>query len=113
MEVWRTAARCASPAPALVDGARDGRDAVHKLGAEDDVGVAEHALLERDHDELGVGEVRFDHAPDVLRVAQVQCGIHLGQGGKAASMPVVNDLHAHVPLLHEHVPWVCVSRGLS
>ena len=57
--------------------AGDGRDAIHKLGPEDDVGVAEHALLQRHHDELGVGEVRLDHAPDVLRVAQVQRSIHL------------------------------------
>lgn len=62
---------------AVVDGARDGRDAVHKLGAEDDVGIAEHALLQGDHDELRVREVRLDHVPDVLRVAQVQRGIHL------------------------------------
>ena len=62
---------------AAVGRARDCRDAVHKLGAEDDVGVAEHALLERDHNELGVGEVRLDHAPNVLGVAQVQSSIHL------------------------------------
>ena len=62
---------------AAIGGACDGGHAVHELGAEDDVGVAEHALLERDHDELGVGEVRLDHAPNVLGVAQVQRSIHL------------------------------------
>ena len=32
-------------APVGVDCARDARDAVRELGAEDDVGVVEHALL--------------------------------------------------------------------
>ena len=62
---------------AVVDGARDGRDAIHELGAEDDIGVIEHALLQGDHDELRVREVGLDHVPDVLRVAQVQRRIHL------------------------------------
>ena len=62
---------------AAVHGARDGGHAIHELGAEDDVGVAEHALLERDHNELGVGEVRLDHPPNVLGVAQVQGSVHL------------------------------------
>lgn len=62
---------------AVVGAASDGGDAVHEFGAEDDVGVAEHALLQGHHYELGVGEVRLDHAADVLRVAQVQRSIHL------------------------------------
>lgn len=36
-------------------------DAVHKLGAEDDIGVVEHALLERHHDELQGGGNRARH----------------------------------------------------
>lgn len=58
-------------------GAGDGGDAVDELGAEQHVGVVEHALLQGHHDELGLREVRLDHAPDVLRVAQVQRRIHL------------------------------------
>ena len=69
---------CHGVQPALVEGARDGGDAVDELGAEDDVGITKHALLQADHDELGVGEVRPDHAPNVLRVAQVQRSVHLG-----------------------------------
>mmetsp|Transcript_1380 Transcript_1380/g.3744 ORF Transcript_1380/g.3744 Transcript_1380/m.3744 type:complete len:772 (+) Transcript_1380:457-2772(+) len=41
--------------------------------------MVEHALLEGDYDELRVGEVRADHMADVLRVAQVQCGVDLIQ----------------------------------
>lgn len=57
--------------------AGDGRDAVDKLGPEQNVGIGKHALLERDNDELRVGEVRLDHAPDVLCMAQVQRCVHL------------------------------------
>jgi len=39
-------------------------------------GVGPH-LLERHDNELRVREVRADHAADVLRVAQVQRGVHL------------------------------------
>ena len=49
------------------------------LGAENDVCVVEHALLQRHNDELRLWKVRADHAADVLRVAQIQRGIHLIQ----------------------------------
>ena len=61
----------------IVRVAGDGRDPVDEFGAEDDVGIVEHALLEAHHDELTLGEVGFDHVPDVLSVAQIQRCIHL------------------------------------
>ena len=38
---------------------RHARDGVDEPGAEDDVGVVEHALLERDDEELRLREVRL------------------------------------------------------
>ena len=38
-------------------GAGDSADAIDKFGAEEDVGIVEHALLERDYDELRFLEV--------------------------------------------------------
>ena len=52
-------------------------DAIHKLGAEDDAGILEHALFERHNQKLRLREVLLDHAPNVLRVAQIQSRIHL------------------------------------
>lgn len=49
------------------------------LCAEDDVCVVEHALLQGHDDELRLREVRADHAPNVLGVAQVERRIHLVQ----------------------------------
>ena len=64
--------------PRLVRGRpRHGRHAVDKLGAVQHVRIGEHALLQGDHDELREREVLLDHAPNVLRVAQVQRGVHL------------------------------------
>ena len=57
----------------------DGGHAVDEFGPEDAVGVVEHALLQGHHNELRIGEVRADHATDVLRVAQVQRGVNLVQ----------------------------------
>mmetsp|Transcript_45018 Transcript_45018/g.75101 ORF Transcript_45018/g.75101 Transcript_45018/m.75101 type:complete len:345 (+) Transcript_45018:383-1417(+) len=61
------------------DRARHRRHAVDELCAVDHVGVAEHALLERDDDELRLREVCLDHAADVLRVAEIQRRVHLVQ----------------------------------
>ena len=72
-------------APVRGDGAGHGRNAVDELGAEEHVGIVEHALLEGHYDELGVREVGLDHVPDVLRVAQVQSCINLSQQCSAAS----------------------------
>ena len=41
-------------------------DSVHKLGFEEDVGVVEHAVLERDNDELGTVEMAPQHLTNVL-----------------------------------------------
>ena len=57
--------------------ARDCGDAIYELGPEDDVRIAEHALLERNYNELGIGEVRFDHAANVLCMTQVKSCIAL------------------------------------
>lgn len=46
--------------------------ALGEPGAEDAVGVLEHAILERDDDELGALEARLDETADVLRVRQVE-----------------------------------------
>lgn len=53
------------------------RHAIHKFGPVDDVGVVEHALLERDNNELRVGKMSLDHPAYVLCMAQIQCCIHL------------------------------------
>ena len=58
---------------------RDRRHAIHELRPEDDVRVVEHALLERDDDELRRLEVGAEHHADVLRVRQVEGGIDLVQ----------------------------------
>lgn len=52
------------------------RHAVHKFGLEKDVCVIEHAVLERDHYELAVSEVRAQHLTDVLCVGKVQRSVH-------------------------------------
>ncbi len=65
------------PALLSLNGARDGGHPVHKLGAEEDVGVVEHPVLERDDDELGAPEVGLQHVADVLGVTQVQGRVHL------------------------------------
>lgn len=62
-----------------------GREGLHhagalaEAGAEDAVGVLEHAVLEGDDDELGALEARLDEPADVLRVRQVQRRVHLVQ----------------------------------
>lgn len=50
---------------------------IHKLSAIDDIGVVEHAFLQGDNNELRVGEVGFDHAPNVLSVTQIQRSVNL------------------------------------
>jgi hypothetical protein len=60
-----------------LNGPRDGGHPVHKLGAEEDVGVVKHPVLERDDDELGAPEVSLQHVADVLGVTQVQGRVHL------------------------------------
>ncbi len=60
-----------------LNGARDGGHPVHKLGAEEDVGVVEQPVLERDDDELGAPEVGLQHVANVLGVTQVQGRVHL------------------------------------
>ena len=52
---------------------------VDKLCAKEDVGIVEHAVLERDDNELGVLEVSLEHEPDILRVRQIQRRVHLVQ----------------------------------
>jgi len=46
---------------------------------EDPVRVLEHAILQTDDDELGTLEPCFDQPPNILRVREIQCGIHLVQ----------------------------------
>ena len=58
-------------------GPGDRRDAIEEFGAEDDVGIVEHTLLQGDHNELGIREVLPDHASNVLCVAEVKRCIHL------------------------------------
>ena len=60
-----------------LDGAGHGGHPVHKLGAEEHVGVVEHPVLERDDDELGAPEVGLQHVANVLSVTQVQGRVHL------------------------------------
>lgn len=58
-----------TPSPRVtraIHGAPDGADAVDKLRPEDDVGVVEHAFLERDHDELARAEMGLEHGANVL-----------------------------------------------
>ena len=49
-------------------GPGDRGHSINKLGSEENVGVVEHSVLERDHDELAVLEVVFQHLADVLSV---------------------------------------------
>lgn len=51
--------------------------ALGEPGAEDAVGVLEHAVFERDDDELGALEPCLDETADVLGVRQVQRGVNL------------------------------------
>lgn len=44
------------------------RDAINELGLEENIGIVEHAVFERDYDELGMFEVGFNHLTDVLGV---------------------------------------------
>lgn len=46
---------------------------------EDAVGILEHAVLERDDDELGALETCLDQATNVLCMRQIQSGINLVQ----------------------------------
>ena len=41
-------------------------DSVHKLGFEEDIGIVEHAVLERDNDELGTVEMAPQHLTNIL-----------------------------------------------
>mmetsp|Transcript_126419 Transcript_126419/g.307199 ORF Transcript_126419/g.307199 Transcript_126419/m.307199 type:complete len:273 (+) Transcript_126419:101-919(+) len=53
------------------------RNTIHKLGAEDNVGVVEHPLLERHHNELRLAEMCPQHGANVLRVRKVQRRVNL------------------------------------
>ena len=53
------------------------RTSIDEFGAEDHVGVLEHALLQRHDNELRMFEVVFDHGANVLGVAQIKRRIHL------------------------------------
>ena len=52
---------------------------IDKFGAENDIGIVKHSLLERDHKELGVLEVILEHAANVLSMAQIQSSVDLIQ----------------------------------
>ena len=60
-----------------LDGTGHSGHPVNELGAEQDVGVVEHAVLERDHDELGALEVGLEHVANVLGVTEIQGRVHL------------------------------------
>ena len=93
------------------EGAGDGGDAIHKFGAEEHIGVVEHALLEGHHNELGVGEVAFDHGPNVLRVAQVQCGIHLQP--KARLCCRADPMQGRAAMPSSFQPWSAAALMMS
>ena len=44
---------------------------------EENISILEHAVFKRDHDELRMFKVSFQHLSDVLSVRQVQSCIHL------------------------------------
>ena len=56
---------------------RDCGHSVDELGPEQNVGVVEHAVLERHHDELGALEVGLEHVANVLGVTEIQGRVHL------------------------------------
>ena len=51
--------------------------AINKLGAEQDVGIVEHTVLQGHNNELWMLEVGLQHVTDVLGVAQVKGRVHL------------------------------------
>src|SRR5690348_15210748 len=57
----------------------DHTGAFAEAGAEDAVGILEHAVLETNDNELGALEARLDEAADVLRMRQVECCVDLVQ----------------------------------
>ena len=66
-----TARSCVSPG--------DCGDTINKLCLEENVGVVEHSVLQRDNYELRVSEVRAQHLADVLGVGEIQCSVYLVQ----------------------------------
>ena len=60
-----------------LSGSSDRRHSIHKLCTKQHVCIVEHAVLERDQNELGAFKVIFQHAANILRVAQIKSGIHL------------------------------------
>ena len=62
---------------AALRSALDDARAVAEARPEEDVGVREEALLERDDDELCAAEPRAEEGADVLRVRQVQRRVDL------------------------------------
>lgn len=60
-------------------GPRYSRHSVDELGAEQHVGVIEHAVLQGNNDELGLFEMRLQHVSDVLRMTEIKGGIHFVQ----------------------------------
>jgi hypothetical protein len=64
------------PSVLALDGTGHRGHPVHKLGAEENVGVVEHAVLEGHDYELGAPEVGLEHVADVLGVTEVQCSVH-------------------------------------
>ena len=63
---------------------RHGKPCV-ELCSEQDIGVAKHTIFERHNYELALFEVLLDDFPDVLRVGQVQSGIHLQNANNAGN----------------------------
>ena len=55
------------------------RNTFDKFGAEHYVCIVEHALFQRNNDELRVREVFAQHLANILRMREIQCGIHLIQ----------------------------------
>merc|ERR1719424_1692124 len=53
--------------------------AIHKACSEKDVGVVEHAFLQRDDDKLGMRKVCAYHVADVLCVAEIESRVNLIQ----------------------------------
>lgn len=57
----------------------DGGYTIHKLCLVENIGIIEHAVLERDNDELRFSEVGAKHLPDVLCVREIESCVYFIQ----------------------------------